>query len=760
MIEPPTRPLPSGRGLRVRRGAVAALAAALIGLGGAPAATAALPTETTPSPTPTAPPVEGDAEFTLAPISNGILRPGETLIVSVTMTNETFTPTSVGAVTLGFGATPFAGRDDLSEWLSGEGTANVVDLASIAFPSVDPGDDQTRGIIAGQGDPTFAALTPGVYPVVATLTTSEGSFTSTSAVVVPDDADTAVGVGVVVPVTAGATGEGLLTADELTELTGPEGSLTNTLDAVEDTGAILAVDPAIPAAIRALGSSAPATVLLWLERLEAMPQTRFALQFGDADVAAQVQAGIMPPLRPTSLQSYLTPDDFIAEDAPLPTPSASPTLDPTAPVFPDTESLLEVGQARPGVFWPATGTAGSDVVTALGGLTVDDQPGLTLVPSATTTGGADGWTVPARGSAGNAAVLVYDSEISAELLEASTLDVTALRGAHLAAATAYLSFALDQTDGAPLLVTVDRAAERSRVALRTAIIAALNTPSAAPTTLDTLVATTAQPVEIVDIAADEARVAAASALSADETAIGDFASVLDDPGQLTQPERAEILQLLGEAWRPQPTEWAAALETHRTESAATLDAVGIIRASPIQLITSGAVIPVWVRNDLPYPANVTLFATPDDLRLRVQQTTSVVAQPRSNTRVEVPVQAQLGSGDVSIDLMLRSPTGVVIGDPQTREVHVRAEWEAIGLVIIGVFGVGFVLVGVIRTIQRRRRRATDAEAGVDVPAGSDAVLDADVPDDAAAPNPETSEEDSTAPDSAKPDPTNPPEPRR
>jgi hypothetical protein len=77
----------------------------------------------------------------------------------------------------------------------------------------------------------------------------------------------------------------------------------------------------------------------------------------------------------------------------------------------------------------------------------------------------------------------------------------------------------------------------------------------------------------------------------------------------------------------------------------------------------------------------------------------------------VPVQAQLGSGDVTIHLELRSPTGVLIGGAQTREVHVRAEWEGIGLVIMGVFGVGFLLVGVIRTIQRRRRRRlTDVEA--------------------------------------------------
>ena len=750
MIEIPTRPLPSGRGVRVRLGAIIGLAAMLIGLAAAPAASAAFPTETTPTPTPTAPPVPGDVEFTLAPISNGVLRPGGTLTVSVTVSNDTFVPTAGGTVSLAFGSTPFADRDDLAGWLAGEGTASVAELSTIAFPAVEAGGDQTRGITAGVDNPTLAALAPGVYPVVATLTTAGESFTSTSAVVVPDDAAAAVGVGVVVPVTAEPTAEGLLTADELVELTGPEGSLTNILDAVEGTEAILAVDPAIPAAIRVLGSSAPPTVLLWLARLEALPQTRFALQFGDADVAAQVQAGIVPPLRVTSLQAYLEPDDFIVEESPepIPTPSASPSVDPTAPVFPDTATLLGVGQTRSGVFWPGTGTATSDVVTALGGLTVEDQQGLTLVPSDTTVAGAGNTTVPAGGNVGDAPVLVYDSAISDELLQASTLEVATLRGAHLAAATAYLAFALDETEGAPLLVTVDRVVGRSRVALRTAITAALEAPAAIPATLGTLANTTTRPVEITDVTTDEARVAAVSALVADEAAITDFSSILDDPGLLRQPERAEMLQLLGEAWRAQSVEWAAALEAHRMESSETLGSVGIIRASPIQLITSGAVIPVWVRNDLPYPANVTLFATPDDLRLRVQQTTTVVAQPLSNTRIEVPVQAQLGSGDVTIALELRSPTGVLIGAPQTREVHVRAEWEGIGLVIIGVFGVGFVLLGVIRTIQRRRRRAKEAEADVDVLPDADAER--------------TEPTEPTVPDSepSGPNPADPTEPTR
>ncbi|MEU1973205.1 DUF6049 family protein [Microbacterium sp. NPDC019599] len=739
MIESPTRPLPSARRLRARLGVAVGIAALLVGVGVAPASG-----ETTPSPIPTPTAEPGEAVFTLSPISGGVMQPGEGLTVSVTMTNDRFTPTSAGTVSLAFGGTALGDRSKLTAWLAGDLTAIVSDVAADAFPSVEAGEDETRGLHVDAAEAPLAGLAPGVYPVVATLTTADETFTSTSAVVVPDETRDEAGVGVVVPVTARATAQGLLTADELVELTGPEGSLTNVLDAVDGTDAILAVDPAIVAAIRVLGTSAPETAAQWLARLDALPNTRFALQFGDADVATEVQAGIVPPMRATSLQAYMTADDFTPGEVQTPAPSASPTVDPTAPVYPGTDELLDVSADRPGVFWPATGSAGSDVVAVLGGLTVDEEPGLTVIPSSTTVAGAGGATVAAAGTAGDAAVLVYDSAISQELEEASVLDAAPLRGAHLAAASAYLAFALGETGGGPLLVTVDRADDRSRVALRTAITTALDTPSADPVTLDDLTDAATRSLDVVDIAPDAERVAAASAFVDGEDEITQFASILDDPGLLTQPERAEILQLLGNAWRPQPVEWNAAVVQHRAETATTLDSVGILRASPIQLITSGAVIPVWVRNDLPYPANVTLFATPDDLRLRVQPATSVVAQPQSNTRVEVPLQAQLGSGDVLISFELRSPTGVPIGDPQTREVHVRAEWEAIGLVVIGVFGVGFLLLGVVRTVLRRRRRAADAEAVAKAEPGADAGPE--LPDAAATETPDAGASASAGPD--------------
>ena len=176
------------------------------------------------------------------------------------------------------------------------------------------------------------------------MTSAAGTVTSTSTMIVPPEGGAEAGIGVIVPITADATAGGLLTATELTELTAPTGSLTNQLDAVDGTAAILAIDPAILAAIRVLGSSAPASAVEWLVRLESLANSRFALQFGDADVAAQMQAGLSRPLPPLSLQAYIDPANF-ATPAPDTTPTPSPTAT-AAPSEPTTPSLAELARHR------------------------------------------------------------------------------------------------------------------------------------------------------------------------------------------------------------------------------------------------------------------------------------------------------------------------------------------------------------------------------------------------------------------------------
>lgn len=724
--------LPSGRPDRPRRHgarAIGLVGALLIGLATIGVPSAALAAGT---PAPTPPASTGETTFTLSPVGNGIVRPDDALAVSVTMENGTDADLPATGVTLSLGDSPLAGRAALTAWLGGD-TAGV-STEGVDQTTIDPvlaGASQTDGMRVDADDDALEDRAPGVYPLLARYESAAGSGFSTSVMIVPDEDAASVGVGIVVPITAPPISAGLLTADELTELTALGGSLSSSLDAVDGTSAILAIDPAIVAAIRVLGSAAPESATAWLERLLDLPNARFALQFGDADVATQMEAGLDEPAQPTSLQPYMSADDFAPEDiepaaTPSPTPSADEDADPDAVSFPDLDALLDIGGGRDGVFWPSASAVTADVVTQLGTVEVGERSALTLVPSTATEAGAGGATVAASASAGESDLLVYDADVSAALRDASQIDVGTLRAAPLTAATAYLAFATAESGGMPLMVTLDRATDRTRVGLATAITAAANAPGVTPVSLGMLADDSPGRAVVRDVASDDAaatqtRVDAASALFESETDLRQFATILDDPAQITGRERAEILQLLSVSW--QSTVGAAeAVTAHREQTSATLSSVGILPPTSIQLLTAGADLPLWVRNDLPYPVNVVLNASPDDLRLDVQAQTPVTAQAAGNTAVKVPVQTRVGSGEVTVKLELRSPSYQLIGGTQYAEVNVRADWEGIGTVILAIIIGGLLIVGVVRMLVRRRRDAADeadaaSTASEDPPSG-------------------------------------------
>jgi len=710
---------------RVLAGAAAALAVTLATVAGVPAGATG----------PRAAPVvesSGFVDLVIAPVGQGIVRSGEPLNVSVTLVNGTTAALAPAEVTLAIGAAPLSGRAELTAWLDGDtagdgAAAAMQDAATAPSEGVAASSSSTFGVSVAPDSPALLARPPGVYAIRLIYNGQTGPIVSTSAIIVPDPNAAAAPIGVVVPLTATPIGTGLLSADELTELTGTGGSLRAQLDAVDGTSAILAVDPAVTAAIRVLGTSAPPEATQWLERLEALPNPRFALQFGDADVSAQLESGLSRPMAPLPLQSLLDPALFIppeptATPTPSATPEATPTDAPTEPVLPDLETLLGIGGGRSDVFWPPAGSAGPDIVDTLGQLGSDVSPSLTLLGSSGTVQGVDGATVGARGTtAEGAGVLVYDSEISAALGAASLTDESAIRGAALTRATALLTFATQDAGGAPILVTPDRGQDRSLVALRIAIGSVSNVPGAQVVPLAALTDATPAMVAVQEGIPAPARVEAASALTADQELLTDFASILDEPSLLMGPERTSILQLLGIGWSAEPERWTTALAAHRQQTAATLGAVGIQPPSTIQLLSPEAPLPVWVRNDLPYPVNVVLYAEPDDPRLVVTPQTEVLASPDANTRVQVPVEARVGSGEVVIELRLLSPTGVAIGQPQRADVTVRADWEGIGLIILAVLIGGFLTLGIVRTVLRRRRtKAADAAAAEDAPAAANA----------------------------------------
>ncbi|MCC4908707.1 DUF6049 family protein [Microbacterium sp. cx-59] len=672
--------------------------------------------QTTPTPSPTA---SGEVEFAVAPASNGVLTSGAALTVQFSVQNGTALRVPADDATLQLGDAPLGDRAALAAWLDGTATADTGrQVGATRIETVIAGDTATGSLQVPADDEALVGRQPGVYPLRLVF----GGREARSVIVVPGSA--AAPVGVIVPVTAGPLERGLLTRAQLETLTGTDGSLTAILDAVEGTAAILAIDPAVPAAIRVLGTSAPASAQEWLTRLLQLPNSRFALQFGDADVATQIDAGLASPWQPTSLTAYV-------DASSVPDPTATPTTpapgqtegDADAPVLPDLATLLDIGNpAAPRIYWPVSGSAGPSVVSTLaasvpGAVTVLDSAAVTPADSGASSG---------RATAGDAGLLLTDHAVSSTLLSASVEGDGATRQALLAAASADLTLAAAASGGSALLVTVDRANDRTRAGLRGAIDAA-SVPGLTVTGLDGILGAEARAVTVADAPSDADRVSAIGPLSDGADRIARFATILDDPNLLTGPERASILQLLGAGWQSGGADWATAYANHRAATEETLAAVGILPSSPLNLLTAGTDLRFWVHNDLPYPVNVVLDADPNDLRLEIDRQTVVLAAASSNTPVAIPVRARIGNGDVKIVLSLRSPSSEPIGSPQTVDVNVRADWEAYGTAILATLIVGFLVLGVVRTV-RRRRRARATGTGIDATDGAADAPAADAPD--------------------------------
>lgn len=701
--------------------------------------TAAASSTVTPSPTPT---VATDPELVASPSAAGVVPTGQDPVFSVRLTNETARAVPASAVVVALSRSPLTSSAAVTAWLddgtddsdadTDDPTAGAVfdEVARADFAELASDDQRTVNVSVPAEAAAITALTPGVYPVTVSL----AGEVERTVITVPQTDAPARAVGVVVPITAGPLTTGLLSREQLEEATGEQGRLSALLDGVAGTSAILAVDPAVVASIRVLGSSAPDSANAWLDNLLALPNERFALQFGDADLAVQVQAGLAAPLTPTTLAPFADPNDFPAGDDTQTDDDSSDDSsndsgtgsgggddaqsgagsggagsetggdagtddDAAATGVPDLAALTDIGDTGPALLWPASGTASGDVIAALD---AQVDPGAVLVPSTTVTDAA----TAVRGVAGDADLFVYDAAISSALADAAEREDTTERGSALAAASAHLQLRGDT----PLLAVVDRPEEAGRVALRAAITAMTASPGATPLTLGDLQSAAPTPTSVVEVEASAARVDALTGFLASESTLSQFATVLVDPQQLTSRERASILQIMGNAWSADPDAWTAAVDAHEQQTIETLGAVAIVNPGNINFLATSAPISVTVRNDLRWPIAVRLEARTGDPRLIVQHSTQVEAGADQNTRVDVPVEARVGSGDTALQLQLWSTSGIAIGPEETIELTVRAEWESVGITVTVVLVVGLIAAGVVRTVVklRQRRRGPDA----------------------------------------------------
>lgn len=686
-----------GRRPRARR-LLGRLAAALVvgslGLSVAPAPAAAEDAEQ---------PAESAVEMFLSVGDTGQVAPGTPLLGSVTIENPTDGDLTAGSVSVELNTTALADGAALDAWLDGDAVGGAFRTVAVeSSPAVGDGSAETIDLTV---EPTaLGELAPGVYPLKArltgTITTDAGaksmplSVTAGSVLVVPAPSDAR--TAVIVPVTATPENGALLTADELTTLTSDGGSLAELIDAVSGTSAILAIDPAIPASIRVLGDRAPASSTQWLDRFEALPNDMFTLQFGDADATVQAQAGRSELLGTPDLTPLLDPADFPAVDPKLePTSEPTPTPLPTAePDLPESGELTAVRGAQGSILWPRPSVTGQDLAafaTYLGDKTTTILPSTSVQNDAAVHSAVDAHDL-----------LITDAAASARLSAAVERTDSASADAEMAAAAGHLFFAEQRS--ALTAVALERSETRSAEALRTALVS-FATPGA---TLSTLRAGEPASVSLADTTPG-ARVGELNSMMAAADRLTAFATILEEPAVLLVPDRIRMLRVIGAGLDDEEfTERAAA---HAARVTTTLTSVNVVQPKPVQLFTSAAPLPVWVRNDLPWPVSVTLYSTPSDNRLDIQPATEVTALASSSTRVDVPIEARVASGRVDVSFWLESPTGVPIGQPEVADVTLRADWEGIGLGILGGVIVVLLILGSVRMVRRRRADARHRTQG-------------------------------------------------
>ncbi|MEJ1922702.1 DUF6049 family protein [Microbacterium sp. KHB019] len=682
----------NGRRARAHRGIRGALAAAIavgaIAAGQLIAPASAVADVQTPD-------EDAVVELSLTAGIHGVVAPDAPVTATVTIDNGTDAAVAAGRVSVEINKTPLADAAALTAWLDG-GDADGAFTSIGVEDSDEVAAAQTASTTISATTTVLGKLPAGVYPIRALLTGPEitESPGATSVLVVTAEKD--LQLTVVVPITATPADGSLLSAEELTALTAPDGALTAQLDGVAGTSAAIAIDPLIPTAIRALGSAAPADATSWLARLESLSNERFTLQPGDADATIQARAGLPELLRPLPLSPFIDQANFVdTGEAEGPTPSPTPTeLEPEIPT--DSE-LGAVRDAETDILWPLGEARTADLETFDEYLDADIT---TILPSS---------SVAAESSAlvevDGHRILVTDAVASAALSEAAATADESDRERTITAGIAGLSLVPHSS----LLIGLDRNETRTADALRETILSLSSI--GAPTSLSALRSEEPASTTIVGDTTT-ARADALKDLLADEVRLTSFASILDDPLVLLSPERIEIMRLIGVGTA---SVFAPGTGAHRTQTTVTLNSVGVQQPSPVQLFTAAAPLPVWVRNDLPWPVNVTLTSTPSDARLDIEPLTAVAAQPASNTRVKVPVSARVGSGVLDVRFSLTSPTGVHIGTDQTAKVTVRAEWEGIGLGILGGL-IGLLLIlGIVRTIVRRRKDS-EADAATEAPA--------------------------------------------
>ncbi|WP_460516849.1 DUF6049 family protein [Humibacter antri] len=672
----------------------------------------------------------------------GTESPGQSVTITISIDNASADVIGPGTATVSITEKPLGSRHGLDAWLKPDSdhdaTTRVIQTATTQ--AVTAGTNQRVATLTIPEQAVGLSGNTAVYGLTAAVTVGSGAVGTGYSTLTYEGTGVQhqVGLAVAMPITVPPTSSGLIAADDLATYTAPDGLLTRQLQLARDHPSIaIAIDPMIIASIRVLGTSAPQSAQNWVNDLDSLTNDSFPLQYGDADVATQLQSGVTSLFAPTSFGYAMDPGNFPGQltvgetPQPIPTPTdnnpfvtPTPTSTPKQPNVPSTAQLLSWPYTFSGIAWPADDSLRAGDLNAL----ANDGYKSTIVSGSNTNQSSLSVTPNAPLPVKGGTALVTDQGVSDALRKVVSAIGADQENAALASVSAQLAEISKQgSTGTIILAGLDRSWPANEGEASRALTSVFTLPWVTASSLrDALTAPVSEGLKLDDAVQDPTTTAAVNQLTGAAGNMDAFATVLTDPTALTGQTRNELLSLLSVGWRQPDNNWPAAVAGFVKQSSDTVNSIKIDPTGKITVASAQSLIPVTVTNGLVLPngvkpaVNVVLRATPSNNRLEVDSDTAKPIPADASAKVLVPVKAKLGNGSVKLGLQLYSPTGLPIGAPQTAAIEVHADWEGLGALALGIAVVLFFGFGLTRSILRRvnERRTRGSQEDAVPPAES------------------------------------------
>lgn len=127
--------------------------------------------------------------------------------------------------------------------------------------------------------------------------------------------------------------------------------------------------------------------------------------------------------------------------------------------------------------------------------------------------------------------------------------------------------------------------------------------------------------------------------------------------------------------------------------------------SNINVVARDARIPVTVTNPTDQDLEVVVSAVSNSFRLEVLESATLIVPAGSSEVAELPIKA-IANGPVEIAVSL-AMNGEEIGEPVLVQVNVNYDIELFLLVTFGMALFALIVVGVLRTASKLRRRSSE-----------------------------------------------------